>query len=480
MQISNEFEDRYETKLYKRRWILLAAICLCSLLTDFMAKSFAASNEILAAYFQVSLTKLDWACVGLDTGTSLVTPVFAYFSSIKGFGFRTMAICGSACLLLSCICILLTVHFPFLFPVMIVANLLQGVTYSVCFSVGSFFAVLWFPDHQVGLAIAFNTAAMAAGVILSSLLPPALLTNPPFPTRSENASMFQQNTTVLNDEWNTATYETLMWIYLTAGIILLLLLMFFYFFASDLPPKAPTLVLALKRFSGTKTQSIKTFRSFLRETKDLFQDWTYLLCISISGVTFNMIVVQLVHLSQFINHIDDKISASLTSGFIITAVSIFGIAFSFVSAKILQFFQQHTYQVIAGAGLLFGSSVFLLFSYFYKSLIGFYVGNIIWGAASRICNIPLFEVVTRHTYPKDETLVTVWMAGYGTTILVALIGTSRVLTSHTTPASALIFMCVFLFVAFSASFFLKPNNKRGQVDRELANENKGENTPLVQ
>ena len=480
MRVSDDVEDRYETKLYKRRWILLAAICLCSLLTDFMAKSFAASNEILAAYFQVSLAQLDWACVGMDTGTSLVTPVFAYFSFIKVFGFRTMAICGSACLLLSCVCILLTVHFRFLFPMMIVANLLQGVSYSVCFSVGSFFSVLWFPDHQIGLAIAFNAAAMAAGVILSSIVPPALLTNPPFPTKSENASTFQQSTTAISDEWNTATYETLMHIYLTVGITLLLLLMFFYFFASDLPPKAPTLALALKRFSGTKTQSTKTFRNFLRETKDLFQDRTYLLCISISGVTFNMIVVQLVHLSQFINHIDDNISASLTSGFIITVVSVSGIAFSFVSAKILQFFQQHTYQVNVGAGLLFGSSVCLFFSYQYKSLIGLYVGNIIWGAASRICNIPLFEVVTRHTYPKDETLVTLWMGGYGTTIVVTLIGTSRVLTSHTTPASALIFMCVFLFVAFLASFFLKPNNERGGVDRESANENKGENTPLVQ
>ena len=174
-----------------------------------------------------------------------------------------------------------------------------------------------------------------------------------------------------------------------------------------MPPKAPTPALALKRFSEAKNQSTNSFRSFLNETKDLFQDWTYLLCISISGITYNMIAVQLVHLSQFINHIDNKISASLTSGFIITAVSVFGIAFSFISAKILQFFQQHTYQVVVGAGLLFGSSVCLLFSYFYKSLIGFYVGNIIWGAASRICNIPLFEVVTRHTYPKDEAIVTV-------------------------------------------------------------------------
>ena len=478
MQVSDDVEDRHDTKIYKRRWILLAAICLCSLLTDFTAKSFAASNEILAAYFQVSLTKLDWACGGLDAGTSLVTPVLAYFSFIKHFGFRTMAICGSACLLLSYVCILLTVHFPFLFPMMIVANLLQGVTYSVCLSVGLFFAVLWFPDHQVGLAIAFNFAAFPVGVILSSIVPPALLTNPPFPTRSENASMFQQNTTAINDEWNRATYETLMCIYLTAGIILLLLLMFFYFFASDLPPKAPTLALALKRFSGTKTQSIKTFPNFLRETKDLFQDQTYLLCISISGITFNMIIVQLVHLSQFINHIDNKISASLTSGFIITAFSVSGLVFSFISAKILQLFQQRTYQVNVGAGLLFGCSLCVLCSYYYKSLIGFYVGNIIWGAASRICNIPLFEVVTRHTYPKDETLVTVWMAGYGTTILVTLIGTSRVLTNHTTPASALIFMCVFLFVAFLASFFLKPNNNRGEADRKLANE-KNEYTPLA-
>ena len=228
MQISDEFENGYKTKLYKRRWILLAAVCLCTLLTDFTSKSFATSNEILAAYFQVSLAELDWACVGMEAGTSLVTPVFAYFSFIKVFGFRTMAICGSACLLLFCICILVTVHYRFLFPMMIVANLLQGVSYSACFSVGSFFAVLWFPDHQVGLAIAFNSAAMVAGVILSSIVPPALLTYPSFPTISENASMSRQNTSATNTKWNSATYEILMYIYLTVGIILLSQL-FFYF-----------------------------------------------------------------------------------------------------------------------------------------------------------------------------------------------------------------------------------------------------------
>ena len=79
---------------------------------------------------------------------------------------------------------------------MIVANLLQGVTYSVCFSVGLFFAVLWFPDHQVGLAIAFNFAVFPVGVILSSSVPPALLKSPPFPTKSENTSMFQKNLSV--------------------------------------------------------------------------------------------------------------------------------------------------------------------------------------------------------------------------------------------------------------------------------------------
>ena len=160
-----------------------------------------------------------------------------------------------------------------------------------------------------------------------------------------------------------------MWIYSTASIILLFLLLFFYFFCQRLAPKAPTPALALKRSSSTKNKVSNTFRNFLRETKILYNDRTYLLCINISGIALNMTVVELVHISQFINHIDNKLLASLTSGFIITAFSVFGKASSFISAKILQFFLRRTLQVDVEAGLLFGCSVCLLCSHDCKTLI---------------------------------------------------------------------------------------------------------------
>jgi len=480
MQAPNVYENNSITGIYTRRWLLLVATCLCTLLTDFLSESFAAANEIFAVYFQVSLAKLDWTCAGLDAGTGLITPIFAYLCFIQVIGFRAMSICGSTCLLLSCICIILTVQFPFLFPLMVAATLLQGVAYCAAFSVGTVFAVLWFPDHQVGLAIACNSASMMAGFILSSTLPPSLLQNPPFDKEGTTSMTLQNNlSNIIYDEWKSVTYKNLMFMYSTTAVIFFLILLIFCLFASDLPPKAPTLALALKRISTSKTEIIRSFKGFINDTKVLFQDGTYLLCIGISGITYNMIIVEMVHLSQFINHIDDKISASLTSAYILTAFSVSGFVSSFIAAKALRFFQRYTCQVIVGSGLLLGSGICLLLSYYYKILLGFYIGNIVWGVGSRICNIPLFEIVTRHTYPKDETIVTVWMAGIGTTIIVVIVGATRLLTTYLNSISGLIFINAFLLFAFFASFFLKPKNNRGEVDQELIDEDINEYTPLA-
>ena len=151
-------------EIYTKRWFLLAATCIYTAVIMFLSKSFSIANEIWADYFYVSLAAIDWACLGLYVGSALVTPVFAYLCFTKVIGFRSMSIFGSVRLLLSCSCVLATIKFPFLFPIMVGVSLLQGVAYCVSFSAGAFFAVLWFPDNQVSLVIAFNSARMVGGV----------------------------------------------------------------------------------------------------------------------------------------------------------------------------------------------------------------------------------------------------------------------------------------------------------------------------
>ena len=133
-------------------------------------------------------------------------------------------------------------------------------------------------------------------------------------------------------------------------------------------------------------------------------------------------------------------------------------------------------------GILFGSAVFLLISYYLQFLVGFYVGNILWGLAVRLSIIPILDVITRHTYPKDEAVVTVWLTGSGSAILILMSGVARLLTENTAPESALIFMVVIMFFEFLLSFFLKPHIRRRESSQEpkIETQNQSESLPLIQ
>jgi len=72
-------------------------------------------------------------------------------------------------------------------------------------------------------------------------------------------------------------------------------------------------------------------------------------------------------------------------------------------------------------------------------------------------------LVTRQTYPKDETVVTVWMNGIGSAIVVLLTGAAKLLTDCTTPAAVLSFLVV--IICFFVVFFLEINqsSRRGRA-----------------
>ena len=456
-------------KIYTKRWVLLAAISIYTAAIIFLSKSFSIGNEIWVVYFDVSLAEIDWACLGLYVGSAAVTPIFAYLCFAKVIGFRSMSICGSLCLLLSCSCILVAINYPSLFPLMVGVSLLQGVAYCVSFSSAAFFAVLWFPDNQVSLAIAFNSASVVSGGVLGSNIIPALLKTP---NLQNTSSVVQNNTDLI--EWNKATYKTLTYIYSAVGVILVLLLLFFFTFAKDLPIKAPTLALAQKRIIDTTLQETRTWGGFVSCTKELFQDRTFLLISVITGITFNLIIVEMLHLTQLVHVILDdsktNASASSMSGFIILAFALIAFPSAFLSNRILQRFQRPTLQIKVGAGMLLGSVSLILVSYYCKFLPGFFIGNIGWGLSVRICIIPLLDVVTRHTYPKDETVVSVWVNGFSSIGVVVLAGFVRLLTKYTNAVSALISLVVIMFFVFLSTFFLKPIDRRREAGQELITE----------
>jgi len=77
----------------------------------------------------------------------------------------------------------------------------------VTVTVGPSFAVVWFPNDEVGLAIAIDLLSHNVGLILGSILPPAFLKNPPVSYNSTSTA--SEATLECQETWKTNAAFTL-------------------------------------------------------------------------------------------------------------------------------------------------------------------------------------------------------------------------------------------------------------------------------
>ena len=467
--------DRIE--LYTRRWVILFATCLVTVATIFASKSFTVANEIYAAYFGVNLVILDWSCLALYVGATVVTPVFAWLFFKKSVGFRILSISGTSCLLVSYLVIVFAIQFPILYPFMVVSNFLQGVAYTVCFTVGTSFAVLWFPDCQVGIAIACNAISFSVGTLIGAILPPAIF---------ENLEVFKN----LSDQqqflkWKEAAKTDLFWMYTPVLGLLILVLTFFVSYVTDLPPKPPTFALLLKRNLAKNDYGNKSFVDYIAAISKLFKDTTFLLCCLALSIVYNIVIIEIVHITeivaQFTKRTKFEIPDDVTGGEIITGYSVTCCAAAFGSAAVLNKWKHYFGQTLLGTALSLLLSLGMTFSLYVKSFVGFCSCIFFYGVSTRLFVIPLLEIITRHTFPLEETFVSVWVSGCGCIALVMFAEVARLISLHAKPIGLLIFMCICLLISFCLTLFVRPLNKRGEafLTAEIEGKNINEKTKLV-
>ena len=452
------------TALYAKRWGLLTATCALAFLTEFLSKSFGSVDEILATYFRTTLTELDWMVSAVYAGTTIIGPVFAYLCYAKLIGFRIMSIAGGASLLISSVCIAVAVQYSFLFPMMVVMSLLQGVSYCVTLSGGVYFIVLWFPDNQISYAYAFISASIILGVLLGSLVPPFVL-NKASSDLITSALSQKSNATA---SWEISIRDTLLKMYLSIAFILFCLMMYFIICSEDQPPKPPNNAALIRNFNLEDDFEKRNLLNFFKVVKRLSFDKTYLLCVIVGGLVFHVFIIEILHLSQLVGQLNQSrlhfLSNDIVSGVIISVYCISAFISSFIAAKIIEKYKHYFGQIIFAdiVGLIGATVIFV--SYYYNHIIGFYIGNALMAVSSRICGIALLDVITRHTYPINEALVLTVFAASGTAIYIILAYLARLITNLTTPGSSIIFIMVCLFLALVLSFFMDPKDKRREID----------------
>ena len=456
--------------VYSRRWLILACACTVTLLTLFAAKSFTISNHIYAAYFDVKVGVIDWSVLGINIGTASITPLFTWLFFRQSIGFRKLLIVGTFCVLLSYLIIILAIHFPTLYPLMNVSNLFLGVAYISSFTIGPSFAVTWFPDHQVGVVIACDLLSQNLGILVGIITPSLVLKNP-----------FVSNTTGLIEEqmqhlrvWRNETHKNLLLIYAPGACTLFLLLIFYIVYATDLPPKPPTQAMLVKRRMTTSLPK-PTFSKYVDLLKLLFQDITFVLCTLICSLGITIIII----LQLCINSIIPKLNidnlgihwaSNVMGGALICIFFLTNMLFGFVAAKLTAKWKRYAAQIRLGLGLTFMTLLTLSLMFYYSKFVGFSICLFLYAVSSRIFILPLYEIVTRHTYPIDETMVSIWVGAISSVTCVIIGKTARVVLTYTAPVGLFVMMCMIMFATFILALFIRPIDKRAIIDRQKKDE----------
>ena len=466
-----------ETAVYSKRWIILSGFCCIGFLSNFACKSFSISNQIFANYFEVNLTAFDWSTLAMYLGATLAAPIFAWLFFKQTAGFRFLSITGAISLLVSYLVIVLSIHFPRLFPLMIASNMLQGVAYTVAVTVGPSFAVVWFPNHEVGLAIACDLFCNNFGILLSSLLPPLFLHQSPSASAHNSTYI---DTVKHQEEWKTKTHNTLLIFYTPCVIGLLVLLLLFIAFMSDQPLKPPTHAMLAKRNVQRAAKPDSTFYQFLTAVKSLHKDVNYLLFALAFNIIFSLNIVIFLHITVIVKHFyinTVALSNDIISGVIVSTLAFSYMIFGFVSAKISNKWKNYSGQALIGEVLTLVALLGTVLGFYYQNFKAFCVCLLFYTIGTRIFVIPVLEVITRHTYPIDETFVSVWVGASSCFIHIIIGEIARIISLYMASIGLLICMCTFAFISFVLILMSNPTDKRRKADTE--NEQIDETIPLL-
>jgi len=241
---------------------------------------------------------------------------------------------------------------------------------------------------------------------------------------------------------------------------------------TDQPLKPPTHAMWVKRNFKDDFLSSKGFAQFLNAVTSLHKDLNFLLCTIGLNITYCLGIVLYLHITVIIRQFKFKtmriyLSNEILGGITIVMYAIAKMISGVVSAKISNKWKNYVGQALLGSVVTFLSLVGLTLGFYFRQYILFCIFVILYPFGTRIFIIPLLEVITRHTYPIDETFVSVWV-GANSSLLFLIIGEiARIISLYAPSLALLLFMCVCAFISFFITNIINPKDKRREIDLEL-------------
>ena len=116
-----------ETKLYKRRWIMVAILMFQILLVKMVMASIGVINNAYGVYFDLSYYVIDWFTLIQTSAMVLATFILSVFSFFSVTDSRKLFIFMSSSAIFSCTCTLVSFAFTNLYALLFLGQFLVGL-----------------------------------------------------------------------------------------------------------------------------------------------------------------------------------------------------------------------------------------------------------------------------------------------------------------------------------------------------------------
>lgn len=362
-----------ETKVYKRRWLMLGLFTLYSGIANSQWLQYSIVANIVSRYYGVSLLAVDWTAMTFMAYFVIFVFPATYVTNRWGLRWSNIFGCGISCL--GSWIKVLSVS-PDRFYVTFIGQSLVATTQSICLTCPGRLAAQWFHAKEVSTATAIAIFGNQLGIALGSLITP----------------MVVQNHKNLDDIG--AGMSSLFWamaIMTTIPFILIVIL-----FEED-PKVPPSTTRALQKLQQTEVEE-----GFLQPIKRLFKNKQYLLLCNTYGLNVGVLnalgtLLNQIYLTHFENGEQDagRIGLALTLTGMLGCIS-FGISLDkthkFKETTVIVYFLSMCGQVLFAAftcleirWMVHLSSIFL----------GYFMGGYVALG---------YEICAEYTYPEPEAI----------------------------------------------------------------------------
>ena len=464
-------ETEIEIKIYKRRWFVLALLVCLIFEMIFVNANFGFLNNILVVYFDTTYATFDWLYLGWNIGTMVAALGNSWLAVKEILTCRRSMIVASILQAINSILVIIGFfNADFLF-LLILGQIIGGVSAAVLWSVPTSLAQLWFPESQIGISTGLAYIGSSSGAFAGYLLPAHILK---FPTNSTSGN---SNATKAN--WMEYDKNAYQWLFVALLVTPICVMIFLLTLVPEQPEKPPSYAQHLKRIN-VKHENV-TFQFFVFKIRKLVCDYVFIVCAVATSFLYYLPVVYDLCVELIVEKmsLDNYFSPEAISAYIMSLLTFGCWIGNIAGGVVLDKFKRYRLQSTLGTFLSVLFNVTVLLSVYFKNLIALFFSLFCAGMCKRVAYLSLIDSLMQHTYPTDPIFVMPFLIFIQNLVTFLFVEVNRQITYSTGLFGGLSFVCAVLFLVSLICLFFKTKTRRSLAETRNKMDESSSSAPLL-